>query len=227
MSRRRRQRASEPTILDAIRLGILPDRHRIAAIAAAMLNSGHYFTEGKETPHTLVSMIADSDVQAEEMAASVLAEMERQLKLRSKRLAKRRYDKKQSAMGKQLDKDERVNRLCQTLFGDPSKWLPAGPVSPQITKPFFTWFTRAPDDVLVAGVEGLAGTELVTGFVFNVKKGSKTRFAKLPSSARNMESLLRFLGLHPRLASSKSIKIDWMRRTFVIDGTNHLPWVYP
>ena len=227
MSMRRHRRAPETTALDAVRLGILPDKHRTAAVAASMLNSGSYFNEVDHALRGLMSMIADSDVQANQMTADVLVEMERQLKLRAKRGARRRYLKKVTAMGSQVKRGERVNRVCQYLFGNPSRWLPAGPVSSQVAKPFFTWFTRTLDGVLVAGVDVIVGTDLVTGFVFNVKKGSTTRFAKLPSRATNMASLLKVLGLHPRLAMGKAIKVDWMRRAFIIDGTNHLPWVYP
>jgi len=226
MSRRQRQTV-ELTALDAVRLGILPDKDRVSAIAATMLLSQIYWNSENSPLLTLSKLLTDDQVAADTVVADIAVEMERQLRIRSIRITERKRLRKATAMGSKVGRTRRIQRVCQHLFGDPAKWGFIGPICPRVTSPHFNWFKRMPDGVLVAGVEGLVGSEIKTGFVFNITRGGVTRFAKLPSTARSMESLLRFLGLHPRLTGSDSIKIDWMRRAFVIDGTNHLPWVYP
>ena len=191
-----------------------------------MLQSGSYYNS-EDSLENFVKLLTDSQEDTHRLVSEVVAEMERQLKIRSRRLAAHRSLKKQLAMGSQSKKDMRVHRLCESLFGDPSKWLPIGPVTPRMTQPFFRWFKRTDDNVLVAGVEGRVGSELRAGFVFNIKKGSTTRYARLPfAGVKGYHELLRHLGRSPRL-HKRRIKIDWMRRAFVIDGTNHLAWVYP
>ena len=212
--------------MDAITLGIVAVEHRIAATASMLLRNSNYFSP-REQLNFLSKSLTDSEEGAEEFVRAVLCEMSRQLKLRAKRIAARKRHKRLTTMGSQVDRATRVNRVCRPMFGNPEKWLPIGPVTPSVTKPYFSWFKRMPDGVIVAGVEVFTDSSIQAGFVFRISKSSPTRFARLPVSARSFVSLLSFLGLHPRLADNESLRIDWSRKAFVIDGTNHLPWVYP
>ena len=222
----KRQQRIQLTALDAVTLGIVPPEHRTAATAAFLIDNSNYFSP-REQLDFLAKTMTDSEESAQAFVRAVLYEMSRQLKLKSRRIAARKKHRKMSAMGSQVDRDTRVNRVCRPMFGDPAKWLPIGPVTPSVVTPHFSWFKRMPDGVMVAGVEAFTGSTMQAGFVFRISRSSTTRFARLPATSRNLESLLSFLGLHPRLADSKSLRIDWSRKAFVIDGTNHLPWVYP
>ena len=223
---RTKQRETEFTVLDAIRLAIIPKKHRIPAIASLLITSGEGFPLPAIEAQRIASLLVSTAEEESLLIDEVLAEVSRQLQIKISRMDQRRKLKKTLAMGHRVDRATRINRVCQNLFGDPSKWMPVGRVTPKISEPYYTWFHRTSDGVLVASVDGSVFDDLVTGFVYYTK-GCPVRFARLPSRARSIEELYVFLGLHPRLLENRTTKVDWGRRAFIVAGTNHLPWVYP
>jgi len=224
MGRTRRETTSY-TILDAIRLAILPEQHRIAAIASMIISDGVGFPLPVVQVKLITRLLSETAEVEEELIRAVLAEIQRQTDIKCRRLDQNWRLRKSLMMGSQLDHRTRINRVCQSLFGDSATWVSVGKVTPKIKDPLYKWLHRTDDGVLVAGVDTILD-DLVTGFVYH-DSGSPVRFARLPTRARNIDALCVFLGLHPRLLGSRTTKVDWGRRAFVIDGINHLPWVYP
>jgi hypothetical protein len=220
---RPRRNSTELTILDAIRLAVLPKKHQISAIAAFLLTKGELFSD---TVEEFTSYLTSSEDEANEFITQVMVEVNRQLQIKTLRFADRRKLRKSRAMGSQLDMITRVNRLCSSLFGDPSKWLSVGKVTPRIEQPFFNWLRRTQDNTVVAGIDGLGGGTVVTGFVIRERREGPVRFGRLPMKARSLRDLLLCLGLPPQF-DTQSVKVEWERRAFTVDGTNRLPWIYP
>lgn len=214
------------TILDAIWLAVMPRKHRIAAIAAMLITAGNGFPYPVHEAHAVAALLCDTSEEEDTLVDEILGEVRRQTQIKIDRLDRRRKLKKALAMGKELDKPSRINRVCQKIFGDPSLWMPVSRVTPRLNRPYFNWFHRAEDGVIVAGVDGVVSDDLATGFVYYDRKGP-VRFARLPSRARNVKELCLFLGLHPRLLNRRETKVDWGRRAFIVDGSSRLPWVYP
>jgi hypothetical protein len=229
----RGKRVSGFTVLDAILMAVLPKKHQIAAIAASLIAAGEGFPTPIREANSYVSMLALTSDEEEALVDEILGEVQRQAKIKIDRLDRQRKLKKARAMGSQLDKITRINRVCGRIFGEPTDWVHVGRLSPRVVDPFYSWLHRSPDGVLVAGVlvtslDGWEGKfdDPAAGFVY-YERGGVTRFARLPTIARDVEELCVLLGLHPRLLDSRLTRVDWRRRAFIVANTNHLPWVYP
>jgi len=223
---RTKREGNEFTILDAIVLSILPKRHRIPAIASALITAGEGFPMPIVEAHRIAALLTETSEEEGKLVDDIVVEVQRQLQIKIKRLDQQRKLKKAVAMGSDVDRATRINRVCRRIFGSPADWVPVGRLSPKIRDPHFDWLHRSQDGMLVAGVLGCVRRvdDLVTGFVYFDRRGP-VRFVQLPSRARSVKELCVFLGLHPRLLDST--KVDWRRRAFIVAGTNHLPWVYP
>jgi len=176
--------------------------------------------------HRIAALLTATPEEEDRLVDFVVVEVQRQLQIKINRLDQQRKLKKAIALGSDVDRETRINRVCRRIFGPTPEWESVGQLGPKISDPHFNWLHRSQDGVIVAGVDGWVQRfdDLVTGFVYFDRCGP-VRFSRLPSRARNVEELCVFLGLHPRLLDST--KVDWRRRAFIVAGTNHLPWVYP
>jgi len=223
--RKQRQEELQFNVLDALRFATLPAPHLAPAIASYLLNNGSGLPTCVENAHRIARIVSTSPGAEGDLADRIIKELQRQVQVKVGRIRRRRNGNDAARLGSQLPIEVRVDRVCQWLFGRPSKWKPARWVSPKLKEASFNWFRRMPDGAVVAGFDGVLVDELVTGFVY--REGGPVRFGLLPSQARNIRELLVHLGLHPRLIGGSNVKVDWGRRAFLVSGTDHLPWIYP
>lgn len=210
-------------VLDALSVAHLPDEHLVSAVASQLLAEGHGLPDAIEAAHVAAKLLARTEDQVSAFADLITKEIQRQMLIKFDRIRHQLWWRKQCRMGSQLDWGTRVNRLGVSVFGPPSVWKPARKVSPKVREPHYNWYRRF-DGVRVAGFDAYNDDGCVTGFVYREKGAPK--YALLPSKARNVQELLTYLGLHPRLLNS-DVRVDWDRQSFLVGDTNRLPWIVP
>lgn len=228
MGKRRNRRIVEFTVLNALGLSTLPKPHQIASVASQLLSNGDVWPDVIRGSRQIANLLTDSEESAAILIVDILEEAKRQCSIKIRRTGTRQEIESALASGSQLSREERVRRLCKSLFGDPDQWVPAAGVGSRIKEPQFDWFRRMKDGVLVGGFVGteVRSNDPVSGFAF-FDRQSPLRYGLLPRRTTSIEDLLSLLGLHPRLIGRSDVKIDWSRRTFVVSNSNHLPWIYP
>lgn len=222
---KRRQKEIQFGVLDALSVISLPAEHLAAAIASFLLNNGAGLATCIDGASRVSKLLAQSEEDELELYGRIFVELQRQVQTKVDRIRRRKLADEQSLMGSQVDTGVRINRVGHSIFGDPSAWRPVKGVGIKISHPYFNWFKRFSDGVIVAGFHGHWADDLVFGFVY--RKSGPIRFGLLPSQSRGVKELLVYLGLHPRLVGGADVKIDWGRRSFLVAGVNRLPWVYP
>ncbi len=223
---RRKRPIFEFTILDAIRLAVLPEKHRTSAMAALLITIEIDIPVPVVGARQLAAFLTTTLDDANEMVLDILAEVRRQLDIRMDRADSRLRLKAALAMGSQVSVAERVNKIGPRIFGPSDTWTSIGRVSSKVERPTFNWMHRV-NHCLVAGVDASIGADLVTGFVYMAHRGGPCRFGRLPRQVKTIDELCLVLGLHPRLLGTKQVRVDWAHRAFIVAETNRLPWVYP
>jgi hypothetical protein len=219
-----KEKENQFTILDILNWAVLPLEHQYSAIAARLIDNNNVFPIPILKIEQIVRYL--SNTTDKDCINKIIKEIARQVQIKISRLSNRGIQESEMAIGCQLSKKERVNRLAYKIFGDTSKWLPIGKVIPRIYKPYFNWLHKSFDGTVVAGVDDNTFNVLITGFVFQNKKSDIIRFGSLPKRVKNITELFNLLGLHPRLMKNNLVKIDWKKRGFAIGSNNYLPWVY-
>lgn len=214
------------TVLDALRLVQLPEKHQVAVVADFLITSDAGLNGYVDGAYAIASLLSDSESGVDRVASAIVHETNRQLRIKTERMAARRRLRDASRMGSQLDPSIRVNRLCRSVFGPADQWVSVVRQTIKIRDPHYLWFHKTSDGVRVAGFDGFIVDELVCGFTFKENTGP-TRFGLLPSKAKNISDLMVHLGLHPKLLSNSDVKVEWCKRAFLVSGNNYLPWVYP
>ncbi|MGD9729311.1 MAG: hypothetical protein AB7L09_03185 [Nitrospira sp.] len=208
-------------ILDALSVAHLPDNHLVAAVASYLLADGHGLPEAVELAQSAAELLAITEDRASSLSSMIADEMQRQVQIKFRRLSQRLWDVRQSKMGSELDWSTRINRLGKSVYGPPEIWQPIVAPSQKVREPLFNWYRRI-DGVRLAGFDAYAGDGAVSGFVYREKGAAK--FALLPNRTANVHELLVCLGLHPRLIGG-DVKVDWDRRSFLVNRTDRLPWI--
>jgi len=222
---KKRQEEIQFGVLDALSVILLPTKHLAAAVASFLLNNGAGLSTCIDGASRISKLLAQSEKDELELYGRIIIELQRQVQVKVARIRRRTQDDKRSLMGSQVERGTRINRVCHSIFGDPVGWQSIKGVGTKASNPYFNWFKRLADGVVVAGFHSHWVDELAFGFVY--KKSGPVRFGLLPSRSRTVGELLVYLGLHPRLVGGPDVRVDWDRRSFLVAGTNRLPWVYP
>jgi hypothetical protein len=221
----KREKEIKLTILDVLCLVTLPIEHQYSYIAAQLITNGNIFPIPIIRIKKIIRFLSNTTDEENDHTNNIIREIDRQIQIKTNRLSKRRDQVKGMAIGCQLKKEDRLNKLGSRIFGNTSNWISVGKALPRIHKPRFNWVYKADDGTLVAGVDDISN-EIMTGFVFHNIKVGIVRFVALAKSTNSVTEIFNLLGLHPRFLKNNLVKIDWNQRGFTINDSNYLPWVH-
>lgn len=223
MSKRRFK--PEFTALDALRVASMPHWHVVPSLAATILQTQPNSPLDRSRIQQVAELFAAVPDDVDGMVDRISAEISRQFALKARRITRKRTLSHSAAIGGQLPRTERIQRVCRSIFGPAECWRPAFDGRNLLDCVEYGWLQRADSSVLVTGFDALtANNNWVCGYAFKTGPTGVAQFAQLPARTRNIVDLFLILGLPKRMVGGRNFTVDWVGHAFYINTTKINWW---
>jgi len=221
VTRPRKRKYLELTVLDALALAALR-REDLVARAAAAIRHESLHSPPIDTLR-LARMLFEDAQERGRFLLDIEHEVERQRQLHGRRRQLR-------AQCTSPDLAERRRIVGETSFGHPASWLwsfgqldKAKNVAPFL---LYHWISLYRPDVVIAGLSISAGAFRADAFVYKALRAPTAKCVVVPIATRDLSALFELLGLHRRTITLAKVDVDWRHQTFKINGRDTVPWNY-